>query len=354
MGLDQLIDAAASIWRVPDVEADRCVHSHLETATCDKCLAACPRQAWVMDDDMLGIDMEACDGCALCVPVCPEHAIAPDHHPEVREWRGELLAFAACEFAVDETHGGRIACLHALGRYELMRLSRRGVSKLMLSHGDCDHCPRGAASRLDDLAGQFNRVLRGRGLRALALVPLRAQDWLALRQRAVDSAQPVLNRRNFLRRATATAVDHTAHKFLADEAASVMAVPPGKHLPAGGPGVPAFFLPLLDEQRCNGCDACRRICTHGAIRLTESMDAYELEEAACTGCGLCVDVCDQDAVRVQPWGEIPDRRRIELHVRHCAGCGADFHEPRARATGGELCRICDQTGHFRQLFQVME
>lgn len=354
MGLDHLVDKAATVWRVPDVEADCCVHSQLETATCNNCLTACPRQAWIMDDDMLGIDMDACDGCALCVPVCPEHAILPDYHPEIREWRGEVLAFAACEFAVDGALGGRLPCVHALGRYELMQLHRRGVSKLIISHGNCGDCARGGVSRLDALVDQVNAVLESRGLRSLMLVPVGARDWLSLRQRAPDGSQPALNRRNFLRRATATAVDHAANKVMADTAASVAAEPPGKDLPLASAGMPAFFVPSLDAQSCNGCDACTRICPHGAIRLVESADAYELEEAACTGCGLCVDVCDQDAVRVQPWGRVPAQHRVALLVRRCAGCGASFHEPQARETRGNLCRICDQTGHFRNLFQVMK
>ena len=351
MGLDHLVDKAATAWRVPDVDADRCVHSQLETATCRACLEACPRDAWVMDDDMLGIDVEACDGCGLCVPVCSEGAVLPDYHPDIRQWRGETLAFASCEYAIDHPVSGRLPCVHGIGLNELMRLRRRGVSRLIVSHGDCDACSRGRVRRLDSLVVDVNQVLSGRSLRNMMWVPLGAADWLSLYAKADDGAQPALSRRNFLRKATATAVEHAAPQVRDDETAEL--VPPGRGMPEASAGAPAFFVPGIDAVRCNGCDACVRICPHEAIGLTDGQDAYVLDVAACTGCRLCVDVCDQDAVHVESWGSVPSSAIVPLRTRRCTGCGAGFHEPLERLGEGSLCRICDQAGHFRNLFQVM-
>ena len=74
MRLDLVRDAAA-VARLPEVLAERCVHSLIERATCRRCVDACPTEAWVIDDERLGIDPARCDGCGLCAPACPQAAI---------------------------------------------------------------------------------------------------------------------------------------------------------------------------------------------------------------------------------------------------------------------------------------
>ena len=59
---------------LPTFEAARCVHGLCPVATCEACVAACPRSAIECTDDGLELDIEACDGCGLCVPACPEAA----------------------------------------------------------------------------------------------------------------------------------------------------------------------------------------------------------------------------------------------------------------------------------------
>jgi len=353
MGLGDLIDAAASVWRVPDVEAERCVHSRLETASCRRCLSACPAQAWVMDDDTLGIDMAACDGCGLCLPACPEGAILSDHHPDVRAWRGETVAFAACERALSEEAGGRIPCLHAIGLNDLIGFHRRGITRLILSQADCADCPRSGSETLDDRLSRLNPLLDERGESPLVAVRIGPAQWRELYGLAQDDSQPAVSRRDFLRRAAATTVDHAVARGAAGMEREETFVPPGVLLPRRDGGQTAFFVPIIDETRCNGCDACTRVCAHAAVVLAEAGDVYRLDADRCTGCGLCVDVCDQGAIRIAPWTE-QQQGQVALVRRRCRGCGADFHLPAVQQQGdAPLCRICDKTGHFRSLFQVM-
>jgi Pyruvate/2-oxoacid:ferredoxin oxidoreductase delta subunit len=82
---------------LPEILAERCVHSVLETARCHACVDSCPRDAWVLDDESLGIDTEACDGCGLCAAACPQAAIVHPHEPTIGDWHGRRLAVSGSQ-----------------------------------------------------------------------------------------------------------------------------------------------------------------------------------------------------------------------------------------------------------------
>jgi dihydroorotate dehydrogenase subfamily 1 len=64
-----------------------------------------------------------------------------------------------------------------------------------------------------------------------------------------------------------------------------------KHLQAVTKPVPA----AVDQQICNGCGNCERVCAFGAAQLPE--DKATIDPQTCIGCGLCLTVCPVDAIR---------------------------------------------------------
>jgi dihydroorotate dehydrogenase (NAD+) catalytic subunit len=47
-------------------------------------------------------------------------------------------------------------------------------------------------------------------------------------------------------------------------------------------------IPVVDDQRCVPCDACRTVCPVGAITIGNTA---VIDSTACSGCGACIDVC---------------------------------------------------------------
>jgi ferredoxin len=170
----------------------------------------------------------------------------------------------------------------------------------------------------------------------------------------VARRKPV-SRRGFIRAAiseTTKRVEELA------ERAEGRYVAPGTLLPRSHPGDPVPFAPLLDPTKCSGCDACARLCPHGAISIEKDGGlpaAYVVHPDSCTGCGICTDVCERHAVTIAPWRPVQDLS-FPLVNRRCRSCGVTFHLPkteeRARSAGS-LCPICSRADHHRDLFQVL-
>jgi len=335
--------------RLPEVQAERCVHSQLEQAGCSACLKACPRGAWVMDEDMLGIDPDRCDGCDLCVPACPQGAIQTRFAPVVKQTEKGDMAFALCERAgVSGAKEGLMPCVHAIGMGDLLKLQRLGVSYLFTASGNCDTCERGGAQRLAATLNKVNRLLSQRGMPILHYRGMAPQKWLRLLITVSDPAQSRAMSRRALFRGALNETARRTQELLEAEVREFRA--PGELLPDSGTDAVLPFVPVIDISRCNGCDACGRLCPQQAIELEEDGHAYGIEAARCTGCGVCRDVCERQAVQVRPMA-LAVQTRIPLYTYRCRACGAGYHVPEKEAE--PLCRICRQTNHHARLYQVL-
>jgi len=358
--LRDLLPSTDSDLTIPDVLGGRCVHSLIEVASCRACVEACPQGAWVIDEEMLGIDANRCDGCDLCVPACPEEAIVPRFRAAVRDTPRGKIAMACCEQApVSGERLPRMPCLHAISVPTLLGLARDDVRYLITTCGDCDHCPRGARERLWDRLTPINGLLESRGRDGIVHRPTDAPTWQATWQQVSSTAsQAPVDRRGFFRRAITEPVKRAEEAMArADE----HFLPPGLLLPRPSADAPGPWAPRIDPGRCSGCDACTRVCPHAALgldRTDPAAPAYRIDPDRCTGCGICSDVCDEDAIEVIRWGSV-SRPRIPLVSGRCRACGVSFHRPQPppdhqQPPGQALCRICARTNHYKNLYQVLD
>ena len=329
----------------PRLDAARCVHSAIETASCRACVNICPRGAWRLDDEALTLDASQCDGCALCRAACAPAAIDIARAPARREVAGTPALLAACDRAVDGAGAGRVGCLHGIALRDLLREYRAGWRVWLLARGDCDTCPRAGAESLHQRMAKLNAALTQRGQATLRTRELTAATWLGL---LAEDADQQAARRGFFQALARRPLGVALGDVSTAEAAPDR-TPPGRHLAAS---ITAMMprAPVITAERCIACHACARVCPEGAIRFTEEAPAYHIDAAACSGCRLCGDVCPREAVRVSAWSP-PGADRIDLTARRCPACGVTYHAPAGQAP--DKCWICAARPAGGRLYQVM-
>ncbi len=321
----------------------RCVHDHLAGARCQACADACPAGALALGEDALELDADACTGCMLCAAACPQEAIDFGKGSLATiVLRKGATAYLTCARSGVGTARQSLPCVHALSWRDLLRLYASGTRVVAVAFSECQGCDAPLPVRLERTIGHVNELLRSRALHGLQLRTVSKMQWKTELPGAAKEIAASPQRRAFLRRM----VDPRREKR-ASEATATVAAMLGRSAPKS-----AIFaaVPVIDAQRCDGCDACVRVCPTGALSLAEDAGLhYRVDASRCTGCGLCTDVCQPDAISVQHW-TTTRQQRITLMSGRCPACGVDYHAPTARPDG--LCTICAKTSHHRKLFQV--
>ncbi len=353
-----LIEQTRSAYRdtctLPEVIPERCVHTLSGAASCRSCVDICPRSAWLLDEDQLGIDADRCDGCGLCAAACPQGAVNVSIDPALKQSPDGNIAMIACERSSVKDSTGATPCLHAIGLNQVASLYRQGIETIVACVGDCGKCERGTAPHLSARIADLNRLLTDRNLPQMQYRQATTGEWSGLFSgQDMSLADNAMDRRGFFRRMVHAVIEAQEELDPIGEQQVGQFVPPGCILPRRSSQQMVPFLPQIDATRCNACNACVRLCPHEAISLAEDPVAYRIDPDRCSGCGLCRDLCDQDAVSLAIWA-IAETTEIPLTANRCSDCGAPYFTPGAQPTADKLCRICSRHRHHQLLYQVLD
>jgi len=301
----------------------------------------------VQDEELLGIHIDYCTGCGVCIAACPQAAITNQTRVEVRDAAANLICGKSASHGKDAT----VECIHSFGLEQLAKLNLRGVRKITVDTGDCSTCSSLPTETLQNYTSKFNRLMASHNLTELAVMVAHEKKDVQVRptRREFDTVDP--GKRRFLTALVSrpTKNDPDAHGMALSKLLS------GNQGVAGDVLFP--FVPVINEASCDGCGNCVEICQRGALTLVKDQDGearYYVKSANCTDCGLCSDICPQDAITI--YHMVPaDCSTIRLVTFNCHSCGVSFHEPVAeREEAQRYCHVCRRVQHNSKLFQVLE
>jgi heterodisulfide reductase subunit A len=72
------------------------------------------------------------------------------------------------------------------------------------------------------------------------------------------------------------------------------------------------IVSVVDQDKCNGCGICERVCPYGAIYLV-TMNGFlkaQTTPVSCKGCGLCAAACPSKAVDMCHFGQAQIRAQV--------------------------------------------
>ncbi|MBT2971076.1 MAG: 4Fe-4S binding protein [Candidatus Thiodiazotropha sp. (ex Ctena orbiculata)] len=357
MPLKELLDRIRHEERLPEVISERCVHEVVEVAGCSSCVDICPRQAWTLDDESLSLDTSLCDGCGLCRPVCPEDAISIEREILIGDLGQRKVALCACEEAVVQQKIAVVPCIHLVGIKDILKLYRQDYSEWLVATGNCSECTRNRGVKFSERIDRINSALFLNSLAPISFYRVNGVEWQRISNLLVEKlAISRLSRRGFLRGMLDGGIGTKSaiHKLYESEG-DVFTLP-GELIPDRDGSSVWPYLPCIDSVRCNGCDACVKLCPHGAIEFSDNGGRlyYRMKPRSCTGCGICMDVCSEDAISVTAWSQM-ERRDVTLVRVKCTSCGNPVHVPaESRFRSQEHCRICAQVNHHKNLYQIVE
>lgn len=325
---------------------------------CSRCVDSCPTQAIVSEDNSIQIDTKLCQGCGVCVAVCPSGCMTTveplannvlesirsallDRHNGGEKRIGVLLYDRRIETSAildDVQQPALVFSLESSGAVGMdvwLMLAAYGAKEVTLLVAR--ETPGSMLRELTTQLGYAAAVLEGMDYSGDRLKVLKEGDDFHFSRASSDVEIPPapFAPTSKKRAAVDLAIEHLT-KHAPTRRAEVS-------LPEGAP----YGTVRIKWEVCTLCMACVAVCP--AASLVDGGGRPELSfiESNCVQCGLCREACPESAIRLSPrfvYDREASRRPEVLHkeeVFSCIECGEPF------ATQKMVERITEKlSGHW--------
>jgi len=288
----------------------RCLRMRFSGSSCSRCADICPHGA-INLENALAVDQNICRGCLLCSTACPSGAL--EQGSDFSECLSRLSKVPEPVLGcvrTQEHSNANITCLGGLSEEHLIAIYALQVQQVQLDLATCSGCSNENAvkllrGRLDDLGRKIALPIGGK----IKLVEQAAE---------LNFLKETIGRRGFFKALTGSLLKETSTLLQSAKTPDKTRVAyTEKQLPQRKTilNLGLKELPELEQQQirrffkreavrsenCDGCAACSKVCTTGA--MTEKTDGesnqVEHDPLHCTGCGLCVEFCLNEALQLK-------------------------------------------------------
>ena len=218
---------------------------------------------------MTGVQTCALPICGLCVPVCPGGALHIHFPYIIRSFGDQKIALFACEYSGINETADTLPCIHALGLRQLLLLYNADINHLLVETADCGKCTRHHQPDIHHQLEQLNSLLHERKKPVMKIFQRSSKLWMSIFNiDDMSNQSPQIPRRHFLRGAI------HLHQLLSVtdplNNPKFQTIPAGQLLPiVENTELHWPYSPQLNENRCNGCDACIKLCPTDALQLIQ-------------------------------------------------------------------------------------
>jgi len=280
------------------VNSSLCAIVQSPKALCRACLDICPKRAVVITSDIEVLS--SCDGCGLCVSVCPNGVFQTRKGLDIvqrlqESGRDVTVVCAALEPILKNVL--YVPCMGVVTEEVLLFAVAKGMRHLEVLHGDCERCLRANG-----------KVLFLNGLeRALSVLAEPYSLRVSLKKVKEDIISPereVLFSRRELFSSMITGLQNMKEEETdAQNMRRALLLSALKLLAVNSvPQASSLFFEMKILEQCTGCPVCEAVCPMGAIVRTTGMNVVTLsfDPLWCTGCRNCVAACPERAIELSP------------------------------------------------------